>query len=125
MPDWDVGCQKLANLLEADVLYLFEYCLAGSCAEALFRDTPREGKLCEDVCCREPCGGVALGLALGAPLGWLCTTGTRAAMANWGLPATFVVPILTIAKGAFFSIVFAFAVAVPASLAIVRRSIRR
>ena len=69
--------------------------------------------------------GVALGVALGAPLGWLCTTGTRAAMANWGLPATFVVPMLTIAKGAFFSIVFALAVAVPAALAIVRRSIHR
>ena len=47
--------------------------------------------------------GVALGLLLGAPLGWLCTTGTRAAMANWGLPATFVVPMPIIAKGAFFS----------------------
>jgi hypothetical protein len=69
--------------------------------------------------------GVALGLALGAPLGWLCTTGTRAAMANWGLPATFVVPMLIIAKGTFFSIVFALAVAVPAALAIVRRSIHR
>jgi len=69
--------------------------------------------------------GVALGLAFGAPLGWLCTTGTRAAMANWGLPATFVVPMLIIAKGAFFSIVFALAVAVPAALAIVRRSIHR
>ena len=69
--------------------------------------------------------GVALGLALGAPLGWLCTTGTRAAMANWGLPATFVVPMLVIAKGAFFSIVFALAVAIPAALAIVRRSIHR
>ena len=69
--------------------------------------------------------GVVLGLTLGAPLGWLCTTGTRAAMANWGLPATFVVPMLVIAKGAFFSIVFALAVAIPASLAIVRRSTRR
>ena len=69
--------------------------------------------------------GVALGLAFGAPLGWLCTTGTRAAMANWGLPATFVVPMPIIAKGAFFSIVFALAVAVPAALAIVRRSIHR
>ena len=69
--------------------------------------------------------GVLLGLALGAPLGWLCTTGTRAAMANWGLPATFVVPMLIIAKGAFFSIVFALVVAIPASLAIVRRSIHR
>ena len=69
--------------------------------------------------------GVALGLAFGAPLGWLCTTGTRAAMANWGLPATFVVPMPIIAKGAFFSIVFALAVAVPAALTIVRRSIHR
>ena len=69
--------------------------------------------------------GVVLGLALGAPLGWLCTSGTRAAMANWGLPATFVVPMPIIAKGAFFSIVFALAVAIPAALAIVRRSIHR
>ena len=69
--------------------------------------------------------GIALGLLLGAPLGWLCTTGTRAAMANWGLPATFVVPMPIIAKGAFFSIVFALAVAIPAALAIVRRSIHR
>lgn len=69
--------------------------------------------------------GVALGLLLGAPLGWLCTTGTRAAMANWGLPATFVVPMPIIAKGASFSIVFALAVAIPAALAIVRRSIHR
>ena len=69
--------------------------------------------------------GVALGLALGAPLGWLCTAGTRAAMSNWGLPATFVVPMATIAKGAFFSIVFALAVAIPSSLAIVRRAIHR
>ena len=69
--------------------------------------------------------GVALGLALGAPLGWLCTTGTRAAMANWGLPATFVVPMPIIAKGAFSSIVFALAVAIPAALAIVRRLIHR
>ena len=69
--------------------------------------------------------GVLLGLALGAPLGWLCTSGTRAAMANWGLPATFVVPMPIIAKGAFFSIVFALAVAIPAALAIVRRSIHR
>ena len=69
--------------------------------------------------------GVALGFLLGAPLGWLCTTGTRAAMANWGLPATFVVPMPIIAKGAFFSIVFALAVAIPAALAIVRRSLHR
>ena len=69
--------------------------------------------------------GVALGIALGSPLGWLCTAGTRAAMANWGLPATFVVPMPIIAKGAFFSIVFALAVAIPAALAIVRRSTRR
>ena len=65
--------------------------------------------------------GVALGLALGAPLGWLCTTGTRAAMANWGLPATFYVPFAVIAEGALGAVVFALLVAVPASLAIVRR----
>jgi len=42
-------------------------------------------------------------------------------MANWGLPATFYVPFAVIAEGAFGAVVFALLVAVPASLAIVRR----
>ena len=40
MPDWDVGRQKLADLLEADVLYLFKYRLAGSRAEAFLGYAP-------------------------------------------------------------------------------------
>jgi hypothetical protein len=59
MPDRDVGSQKLAYLLEADVLYLFEYRLAGGRAEALLCDAPREGQLREDVGGSEPCDCIA------------------------------------------------------------------
>ena len=59
MADRDVGQQQFAYLLEAHVLYFFEYCLAGSRAETLLGDAPREGKLREDVGGRESCGGVA------------------------------------------------------------------
>ena len=69
--------------------------------------------------------GVALGLFGGALVGWLCTAGTRAAMSNWGLPATFAVPVGVIAEGALGAVVFALFVAVPTALAIVRRSIHR
>ena len=69
--------------------------------------------------------GVALGLFGGALVGWLCTAGTRAAMSNWGLPATFAVPFGVIAEGALGAVVFALFVAVPTALAIVRRSIHR
>ena len=69
--------------------------------------------------------GVALGLFGGALVGWLCTAGTRAAMSNWGLPATFAVPVGVIAEGALGAVVFALLVAVPTALAIVRRSIHR
>ena len=69
--------------------------------------------------------GVALGFFGGALVGWLCTAGTRAAMSNWGLPATFAVPLGVIAEGALGAVVFALLVAVPTALAIVRRSIHR
>ena len=69
--------------------------------------------------------GVALGLFGGALVGWLCTAGTRAAMSNWGLPATFAVPLGVIAEGALGAVVFALLVAVPTALAIVRRSLHR
>ena len=69
--------------------------------------------------------GVVLGLFGGALVGWLCTAGTRAAMSNWGLPATFAVPLGVIAEGALGAVVFALLVAVPTALAIVRRSIHR
>ena len=69
--------------------------------------------------------GIALGLFGGALVGWLCTAGTRAAMSNWGLPATFAVPFCVIAEGSLGAVVFALLVAVPSALAIVRRSIHR
>ena len=69
---------------------------------------------------RVACAAVLLGLAGGALVGWLCTAGTRAAMANWGLPATFSVPIGVIAEGALGAVVFALLVAVPSALALVR-----
>ncbi len=65
---------------------------------------------------------VAVAIPLGAAVGWLCTAGTRAAMSNWGLPATFELPCGVVAAGAIGAIAFALAVAVPASLAIVRPS---
>ena len=69
---------------------------------------------------RVACAAVLLGLAGGALVGWLCTAGTRAAMANWGLPATFAVPFGVIAEGALGAVVFALLVAVPSALALVR-----
>ena len=62
--------------------------------------------------------GILFGLAGGALVGWLCTAGTRAAMANWGIPPSFAVPFLTVAKGAVGAVVFALAVAVPTSITI-------
>ena len=64
---------------------------------------------------------IATGFAAGAPVGWLCTAATRAAMSNWGLPATFAVPVATIAEGAAGAVAFALLVAVPSALALVRR----
>ena len=69
--------------------------------------------------------GVVLGLFGGALVGWLCTSGTRAAMANGGIPPSFAVPYLTIAKGAVGAIVFALVVAVPTSMVIVGKASRR
>lgn len=65
--------------------------------------------------------GILIGLFGGALVGWLCTAGTRAAMANWGIPPSFALPLVTIAKGAVGAIVFASIVAVPTSMAIVRK----
>ena len=65
--------------------------------------------------------GVLIGLVGGALVGWLCTAGTRAAMANWGIPPSFAVPFWTLAKGALGAVAFALVVAIPTSLAIVRR----
>lgn len=70
---------------------------------------------------RTALGGVALGTAGGALVGWLCTAGTRAAMANWGLPACFAMPPATIALGALGAVAFSLTVAIPAALANGRR----
>ena len=70
-------------------------------------------------------GGVVIGLFGGALAGWLCTAGTRAAMANWGIPPSFAVPFAVIAQGAFGAIVFALVVAVPTSMVIVGKASRR
>ena len=69
--------------------------------------------------------GVVIGLFGGALVGWLCTAGTRAAMANWGIPPSFAVPCLTIAKGAVGAIVFALVVAVPTAMGLVGKATRR
>ena len=66
--------------------------------------------------------GVVIGLFGGALVGWLCTAGTRAAMANWGIPPSFAVPLLTIAKGAVGAVVFALLVAVPTAFGIISRN---
>ena len=65
--------------------------------------------------------GLVFGFFGGALAGWLFTSGTRAAMANWGIPPSFAVPCLTIVKGAVGAVLFALVVAVPTALAIVRR----
>ena len=69
--------------------------------------------------------GVLFGFVGGAVVGWLFTSGTRAAMANWGIPPNFAVPWLVIARGTLGALAFALAVAVPTSLVLVRRATRR
>ena len=63
-----------------------------------------------------------VGLAGGALVGWLCTAGTRAAMSNWGLPPSFVLPLSVCLKGAVGALVFTLFVAVPTALTLVRRA---
>jgi putative ABC transport system permease protein len=62
------------------------------------------------------CAALVAGFAGGALVGWLCTAGTRAAMANWGLPACFSLPLVTCLEGALGAAVFALLVAIPTSL---------
>lgn len=69
--------------------------------------------------------GICIGLPAGALTGWLFTSGTRAAMANWGLPASFAVPWSVVAQGAAGAVFFALAVAVPAALRLIDSSIAR
>lgn len=68
---------------------------------------------------RVSAAAIAAGLAGGALVGWLCTAGTRAAMANWGLPASFVLPLGVCLEGAAFAVLFALLIAIPSSLVIV------
>lgn len=66
--------------------------------------------------------GVVIGLLGGALIGWLATSGTRAAMANWGIPPNFAVPYLPIVKGAFGAILFVLVVSVPTAFGIISRN---
>ena len=70
-------------------------------------------------------GAMVLGLVGGSILGWLATAGTRAAMANWGLPACFALPIGTVLKGAAGALMFTLVVAIPTALALVRRATKK
>ena len=72
---------------------------------------------------RTAVAGLALGTAGGSLVGWLCTAGTRAAMANWGLPACFVLPAGLVAQAALGAVAFALAVSVPTALALVRKEV--
>ena len=56
--------------------------------------------------------GIGLAVPCGSLVGWLATAGTRAAMANWGIPPAFAVPYLTLAGGAFVALLMALSVAV-------------
>lgn len=65
--------------------------------------------------------GVVLGGSGGALAGWLFTSGTRAAMANWGLPPSFVVPWAPVLWGAVAALICTLVVAVPVALGIIGR----
>ena len=69
---------------------------------------------------RVSCAALAAGFVGGALVGWLCTAGTRAAMANWGLPACFSLPLALCLEGAVGAVAFALFVAVPTSLRLAR-----
>lgn len=69
--------------------------------------------------------GLVIGFPCGALAGWLFTSGTRAAMAQWGLPPAFAVPCSVISKSALGALAFALAVALPASYVIIQRVCRR
>lgn len=69
--------------------------------------------------------GISFGSLGGALVGWLFTHGTRAAMANWGIPPNFAVPFALLAKGAAGALVFALVVSVPAAAVIEKRERKR
>ena len=65
--------------------------------------------------------GLAFGTLFGALAGWLFTYGTRAAMANWGIPPSFAMPFGTIFLGAVGAIGFSIAVAIPTAMSLIRK----
>lgn len=69
--------------------------------------------------------GIVVGFVFGSAAGWLFTSVTRASMANWGLPPTFAVPCCAILKGALGALGFVLIVAIPTSLALIRRATKR
>ncbi len=69
--------------------------------------------------------GIVIGFPSGALVGWLFTAGTRAAMANWGLPPAFSIPWQIVAEGTIGALVFMLSVSVPASFIIITRAIKR
>ena len=65
--------------------------------------------------------GIAIGLPMGALVGWLFTLKTG----NWpGIPHYFVLPVPVVAEGALGALLFALIVAVPTSMSLVRRASR-
>ena len=69
--------------------------------------------------------GILAGMPCGAVAGWLFTWGTRAAMAHWGLPASFCVPWPEVASGAVGAVLFALLIAAPAAAVLVAVRWRR
>ncbi len=65
---------------------------------------------------RTACGGVVIGLLGGSLFGWLATFSTRSLMANWGLPPSFHVPLVTILWGALGALAVAALIAIPTAL---------
>lgn len=68
--------------------------------------------------------GLALGLSGGMAVGACAAAATRASMSQWTIPACFVVPWRPVLLGAAVSFAFVVAVAIPASLLLVRREAR-
>ena len=67
--------------------------------------------------------GMILGLAGGTVVGALSAGATRAAM-PWTIPSCFVIPWRPVALGAAIAIAFVAAVAIPTSMALVRKAVR-
>lgn len=66
--------------------------------------------------------GLVFGLVFGALSGWGFTWVTKQAMSSWGLPAELVVPWKPVVLGALGAVVFVLVVAIPTSLALIRKA---